>query len=96
MNSEGRCIFRRSLLSCLTRPRRLVTVNPGLLVEGAVYDLPAYSSGGSNYFKLEDILNLLGFATLGDGEGNYIVDTTVIPSPVPNEMPSETPLAPAA
>jgi LAS superfamily LD-carboxypeptidase LdcB len=70
---------------------------PGLLMEGAVYDLPAYSSGGSNYFKLEDILGLLGVAFFDDGQGNYVVNTAVIPpGPDPIETPTETPPAPAA
>jgi D-alanyl-D-alanine carboxypeptidase len=70
---------------------------PGLLMEGSGYDLPAYSSGGSNYFKLADILSLLGFTILEDGEGNYIIDTTVIPpGPDPIETQAETPPAPAA
>lgn len=54
----------------------LVTAaKPVLISEEAAYDLSAYRADGSNYFKLADILNILGITATDNGIGSLFIDT---------------------
>jgi len=48
-----------------------------VLVDGEAVYAEAYNIGGSNYFKLRDVAEAVGFAVIWDGTGNRIlIDTT--------------------
>lgn len=48
---------------------------PALISGEAAYDLSAYITDGSNYFKLADILNILGITATDNGIGSLFIDT---------------------
>jgi D-alanyl-D-alanine carboxypeptidase len=77
---------------------------PGLQVgkssdELSAYELSAYALNGTNYFKLDDILTLLGLSASDGGAGVLVIAPGPAPqeSPSPSPSPSEPPeLSPAA
>lgn len=60
---------------------------PGLLFNDTAYDLSAYIIDGSNYFKLYDIMNILGTTVTYGETGNVIIDTVSTPVIPPAETP---------
>lgn len=57
----------------------------GLQALGCAVDLKAYSIGGATYFKLQDIMNLLGLTAADDGAGNLIIKTvSIAAAPLPD------------
>jgi LAS superfamily LD-carboxypeptidase LdcB len=65
----------------------VTSVKPGMQSGDTVYDLSAYVAGGSNYFKLGDILAILGVTATEDELAGLVIDTVRIPADLPAESP---------
>lgn len=66
-------------------------VKPCLLAGDTPYDLNAYSTGGSTYYKLEEIMRIAGAIVTYDDAGNVSIDTVTTAVSPPTEPP--TPIA---
>jgi LAS superfamily LD-carboxypeptidase LdcB len=74
----------------------MMAARPGFMSDEILYDLSSYVTGGSNYFKLSDILDIMGVTATEDGAGGLIINTigdapgtdiANTPSEAPNEIP---------
>ncbi len=75
----------------------VTAAKPGLISGDMLCELSSYVIGGSNYFKLGDILSSLGIAATDDGTGELIINTIIdaagtetdnAPSEAPGKMPA--------
>jgi LAS superfamily LD-carboxypeptidase LdcB len=72
-------------------PMMVTAVKPGLQSDGIPYDLSAYVIGGSNYFKLCDILNILGITAASDESGNTVIDSAGGDAVAPGDSTPDVP-----
>lgn len=58
---------------------------PALISGEIAYDLSAYTTDGAYYYKLADILNILGITVTANGIGSLFIDTGNMPDVRPSE-----------